>query len=444
MNLKASQSLKINKDTKYGFAFTEDNKVLIVHSSIVNIWYIISFFLIPLVIASNLNMVSQVRWYELAIDLVILFDIIISFIKAYKTDIRIIRDIRLTAFRYLTGGFIFEILSVLPWLVTGESYQYVYLFKLLRYLQYFRLFYHIQFGLEKLRLMLFSIDKKTVENIVIWIQTAVSALFFIHVVAWLWIFIGRNHSNGWIDASPELTNSDNVQFDAYVPALFFIVTTVTTIGYGDFLPKQTIEMIFVMAIELIGLALFSYFVGVIRSIESSKSSFQMIEQKKNYLIEFLEKVNYGNKKCELPNEILNKAIEHLEDSYQYDIYYLLNIDNFIDQLKPSQKSDILINLLKNRYLDFYNFFNCDEVGFKSHNMFVKEFLTSLSWQTFLPNSPIISRGENLENLYLIESGKVIVSDRENGSEIAVLKKYSFFGDYQIFLDARSNDSFNLI
>ena len=82
--------------------------------------------------------------------------------------------------------------------------------------------------------------------------------------------------------------------------------------------------------------------------------------------------------------------------------------NFIDQLKPSQKSDILINLLKNRYLDFYNFFNCDEVGFKSHNMFVKEFLTSLSWQTFLPNSPIISRGENLENLYLIESGKVIV------------------------------------
>ena len=282
MNLKASLRLKINNDSKYSFAFTEDNKVLIVHSSIVNIWYIISFFLIPLVIASNLNMVSQVRWYELTIDLVIFFDIIISFIKAYKTDIRIIRDIRLTAFRYLTGEFIFEILSVLPWLVTGESFQYVYLFKLLRYLQYFRLFYHIQFGLEKLRLMLFSIDKKTVENIVIWIQTAVSALFFIHVVAWFWIFIGRNQTNGWIDASPELTNSDNVQFDAYVPALYFIVTTVTTIGYGDFLPKQTIEMIFVMAIELIGLALFSYFVGVIRSIESSKSSFQMIEQKKKW------------------------------------------------------------------------------------------------------------------------------------------------------------------
>ena len=359
-------------------------------------------------IASNLNMVSQVRWYELAIDLVILFDIIISFIKAYKTDIRIIRDIRLTSFRYLTGGFIFEILSVLPWLVTGESYQYVYLFKLLRYLQYFRLFYHIQLGIEKLRLILLSIDKKTVENIVIWIQTVVSALFFIHVVVWFWIFIGRNHSNGWIDASPELTNSDNVQFDAYVPALYFIVTTVTTIGYGDFLPKQTIEMIFVMAIELIGLALFSYFVGVIRSIESSKSSFQMIEQKKNDLTEFLEKVNYGNKKCELPNEIINKAIEHLEDSYQYNIYYLLNIDNFIGQLKPSQRSDILINLLKNCYLDFYNFFNCDEVGFKSHNMFVKEFLTSLSWQTFLPDSPIISRGENFENLYLIVSGKVMV------------------------------------
>ena len=71
-------------------------------------------------------------------------------------------------------------------------------------------------------------------------------------------------------------------------------------------------------------------------------------------------------------------------------------------------------------------------------MFIKEFLMSLNCQTFLPNSKIISRGENFENLYLIESGSVIVSDRNNGSDIAILKRYSYFGDYQIFLDVRSN------
>ena len=296
------------------------------------------------------------RWYELGIDIAIFFDVIISFFKAYKTDIRTIRDIRLTAFRYLTGGFTFEILSVLPWLVTGESYQYLYLFKLFRYFQFGRFFYHIEFGLEKLRLVLLSIDKKTVENVVILIQTAIYALFFIHVVSWIWILIGRNQSNGWISSETNFANSNDIQYNAYVPALYFIVTTVTTIGYGDFLPKQNMEMIFVMAIELIGLALFSYFIGIIRSIESSKSSFQMIEQKKVELTEFLEKINKGNKKCNLPNEIYNKASEHLDDAYQYDINYLLNINDFIDQLKPSQKSNILINLLKVRYLNFYNFF----------------------------------------------------------------------------------------
>ena len=170
-------------------------------------------------------------------------------------------------------------------------------------MQFSRLFYHIQFGLEKLRLVLLSIDKKTVENIFILIKTTISALFFIHIIAWLWIIIGRNLNDGWISLYSEFNSSDDVQFTAYIPAFYFIVTTVTTIGYGDYLPKQVLEMIFVMAIELTGLALFAYFIGIILSIESSKSSYQMIEQKKQKVAEFLEKVNYGNSLLALPNEI---------------------------------------------------------------------------------------------------------------------------------------------
>ena len=140
-------------------------------------------------------------------------------------------------------------------------------------------------------------------------------------------------------------------------------------------------------------------------------------------------------------KFINKASDNLDESYHYDINYILNIDSFLDQLKPSQKKEVIFAALKTHYMNFYQFFNWDEVGFKSKDMFVKDFLLSLNCQTFLSDSPIISREEICEHLYLIESGKVIVSDRNKGTDIVVLKEHWFFGDYQIFLDARSNVSY---
>lgn len=53
----------------------------------------------------------------------------------------------------------------------------------------------------------------------------------------------------------------------------------------------------------------------------------------------------------------------------------------------------------------------------------------------------MSRGEVIDNLYLIESGQVEVYDRNNGEQLAVLPTHGYFGDYQILLDTRSNVSF---
>jgi len=100
------------------FGIREDNKMYIFWSSAVNLCYIVSFVLIPLVVASNLRLIADFCWFELTLDLIMLCDILVSCFKSYKTDIRVVRDVRFTAIRYLTGGFVIEFLGVFPWLLT--------------------------------------------------------------------------------------------------------------------------------------------------------------------------------------------------------------------------------------------------------------------------------------------------------------------------------------
>lgn len=53
----------------------EDGKFNIVWDSVSNITYIISFYLIPLVISTDLDLLEQIWWFELILDFILAFDI---------------------------------------------------------------------------------------------------------------------------------------------------------------------------------------------------------------------------------------------------------------------------------------------------------------------------------------------------------------------------------
>ena len=66
----------------------------------------------------------------------------------------------------------------------------------------------------------------------------------LHIVACLWIYITE---------SRELIHSAPF-FEVYTNALYWTITTMTTVGYGDFVPKTIIAKFFTMSIMILGVA----------------------------------------------------------------------------------------------------------------------------------------------------------------------------------------------
>jgi hypothetical protein len=54
--------------------------------------------------------------------------------------------------------------------------------------------------------------------------------------------------------------------DLYISSIYWAITTLSTVGYGDFKGSTTIEYLYTMGVEFIGIGFFSFIMGSINRI----------------------------------------------------------------------------------------------------------------------------------------------------------------------------------
>lgn len=95
-----------------------------------------------------------------------------------------------------------------------------------------------------------------------------------HFFANIWIFIGqrehRLNEDGWIMDNiqggilPEYAASD---FDyLYVTSVYWVITSFSSVGYGDITGLTKVEYVFQMAVEMIGIGFFGYMIGTFQTL----------------------------------------------------------------------------------------------------------------------------------------------------------------------------------
>jgi hypothetical protein len=104
----------------------------------------------------------------------------------------------------------------------------------------------------------------------------------------------------------------------YIKSVYWVITTLTTVGYGDYKGYTPPEYIVQMCVEFLGIGFSSYLMGSINNLIGSEETLQEIIDERMENIELwirkLEKARPKN----FSKNLYNSIKDYTEKSYIYD------------------------------------------------------------------------------------------------------------------------------
>ena len=157
--------------------------------------------------------------------------------------------------------------------------------------------------------------------------------FATHLLACFWCFLGRldyelptDEKFSWIN----FNSFDEKDFTSlYVFSVYFILQTLTTVGYGEFTGSTTYEYIFCMILEFIGLSFFSFLMGSINNMLRKSDNFEsLIDEKLSLLDIWIKKIERSNKPYYIPPDLYTNIKQYVHDAFMYDFNLIIEEFNF--------------------------------------------------------------------------------------------------------------------
>jgi GTP cyclohydrolase III len=93
------------------------------------------------------------------------------------------------------------------------------------------------------------------------IKFSVIIVVLIHSMGCIWYFLGSFYpGENWISA---FGIEDEGIFRKYIASIYFIMTILVTVGYGNVVPTNTLEYVFVNLFMLVAVMIYSYIMGIL-------------------------------------------------------------------------------------------------------------------------------------------------------------------------------------
>ena len=189
-----------------------------------------------------------------------------------------------------------------------------------------------------------------------------------------------------------------------------------------------------------GLTFFSFLMGSINGIFNTSDNFDdLIEEKLDSLDMWIKKIEKSNKPFHIQPTLYNDIRKYVEQAFLYDFNLVIEEFQFYQQITPKMQTDLIQNtrVFKEFERSFNHFFEECERGFTN------ELIIGMYCRIYTPGKTVISFKSNVKEMYFIRQGLVEVYNNENDEHvkdtpILYLPKYSYFGDYQILYNLKSN------
>ncbi|CAD8120687.1 unnamed protein product [Paramecium sonneborni] len=395
-------SMIVNKLPSYEFMVIKpDSKIKLVMDLIILVLIIINIFYIPMQLSFQLNgdnaYTTQLGIYKLILR-IFLLEIILNFNTAYYSKGMIHESRRKIFKHYFQGDFAYDLIVVIPFLISQYQIPYINFVLLLRITRVKKIFEQI----EEISL----IRDKFAAPIDI-----CKLLYFLilvsHMLGCAWHFVGQielqsNFENCW------LTRYGYAEKDwiaRYIASLYFGTITAFTIGYGDIVPQNQFEQMFVIFTVLITSLIFGYTISAIQQI------FGQLREKTDKHRNNMATVNSYLKKNKINPILQMKIRKYFEYFFTLDETQDVLMDLLNDDLKQELKASIYIPKLKQCQL--LNRFNDSLLAQLSRVVKTQKYIPGqiiFQQGDFVPKAMFLLRGE-IESLI----NKVSIRKQKQGS-----------------------------
>ena len=213
--------------------------------------------------------------------------------------------------------------------------------------------------------------------------------------------------------------------DQYLRALYWVTTTIATIGYGDYTPNhdKNSQILYAIIVQVFGVGMYTYLIANVASLVQNLDVARAAYQRR------LDEVNAFLRTQGIPQSLQERVRDYY--SYLWAERRTVEQGSLVDELPKSLALDILLFLNRDLLAKVELFQGADE-------LFIRESVQLLRPRVFLPDEYLIRQGEIGDCMYFITGGEVEIS--VDGGRIAVLGSGSPVGETALVENERRNAS----